>query len=140
MHVVGGTPANAVQIEQDVLSLILLFHPKGYLMADARSQPVLDNATHSAVYRIEIRQGDLYRLGKLEIAGLDEAHAKSLEKLSRLRPGDPYDATYWNGFLQEAVRHLPPTASGWKLRPEQTIHADTKTVDVRLTFSPVLSH
>src|SRR5205807_5412569 len=111
MHVVGGTPANAVQIEQDVLSLILLFHPKGYLMADARSQPVLDNATHSAVYRIEIRQGDPYRLGKLEIAGLDEAHAKSLEKLSRLRPGDPYDATYWNGFLQEAVRHLPPTAS-----------------------------
>jgi len=141
MHVVVGSPADAVQIEQDVLSLILLFHPKGYLMADARSQPVLDDAARSAVYQIEIRQRDLYRLGKLEIAGLDDARTKSLEKLSRLHPGDAYDATYWNRFLQEAARHLPPTASGgWKLRPEQTIHADTKTVDVRLTFSPVLSH
>lgn len=140
LHVAVGTPVNAVQLEQDVLSMLLLFHPKGYLMADARGKAILDDASRSVVYQIEIQQGDLFRLGKLEIVGLDDARARSLEKLSRLRPGDPYDATYWNTFVREAAHHLPPTGSGWKLHPEQTIHADTKTVDVRLTFLPVGSH
>lgn len=137
LHVPIGSPLNAVQLEQDVLSLLLLFHPKGYLTADARPREILDDTSHSAVYQIQIRQGDLYRLGKLEIAGLDDARARSLERLSRLRPGDPYDATYWNKFMQEVARQLPPTTSGWKFHHEQTIHADTKTVDVRLTFAPV---
>jgi len=140
LHVAIGSPLDAVQLEQDVLSLIRLFHPKGYLRADAKSNAVLDDATHSAACQIQIRQGDLFRLGRFEIAGLDEGHARSLEKLSQLRPGDPYDATYWTRFLQGVSRQLPPSQSGWKLRPEQTIHDDTKTVDVRLNFSPVLSH
>lgn len=134
LHAKSGEPLNAVQLEHDVLSLILLFHPKGYLMADATSEAALDDATHTAIYRVQIRQGDLYRMGKLEIAGLDEARARSLEQLSLLRSGDPYDATYWNKFLQEIGRKLPPSPSGWKFRPDQTIHSDTKTVDVRLTF------
>ncbi len=140
LHVAIGSPVNAIQLEQDVLSLILLFHPKGYLNANTSSKAVLDDAAHSAVYQIEIRQGDLYRLGKLEIAGLDDAHAGLVEGLSRLRPGDPYDGTYWNKFVQEVSRRLPPNQSGWKLRADPTIHADTKTVDVRLTFSPRASH
>lgn len=139
LHVAVGSPLNAVQLEQDIFSMLLLFHPKGYLMADMRPKAILDDASHSVVYQIQIRQGDLYRLGKLEIAGVDDAHARSLEQLSRLRPGDPYDMTYWNRFMQEVGRQLPPTASGWKLNPQQTIHADTKTVDVRLTLLPAAS-
>ena len=136
LHTAVGSPVDAVQLEQDVLGLILLFHPKGYLMADAKSNAILDDATHLAVYQIQIRQGDLYRLGRLEIAGLDEASAASLERRSRLRPGDPYDSTYWNRFLQEVGRQLPANSSGWKFKPEQTIHTDTKTVDIRLVFAP----
>jgi outer membrane protein insertion porin family len=135
IHVAVGTPLNAVQLDQDVLSLILLFHPKGYLMADATPHPILDDANHSGIYQIQIRQGEVFRLGKLEIAGLDDARASSFQQLSRLRPGDPYDATYWNTFLQEVARQLPKMAPGWMVgNPIQTIHADTKTVDVRFTF------
>ena len=139
LRVAVGGPANSVQLEQDVLGLPLLFHPKGYLRADARSKATLDDATHSAVYQIQIQQGDLYRLGKLEIAGLDPGLATWLERRSQLRPGDPYDATYWNRFMHEVGPQLPRISSGWKIKPEQTIHRDTKTVDVRLTFSPVSS-
>jgi outer membrane protein assembly factor BamA len=136
LHAEMGSPVNAVQLEQDVLALILLFHPKGYLMADTESKAILDDATHLAAYQIQIRQGDLYRLGKLEIAGLDEALAGSLERRCQLRPGDPYNSTYWNRFFQEVGRQLPASSSGWKLNPVSTIHADTKTVDVRLVFTP----
>lgn len=140
VHAAPGKPVDAVQLEQDVMALSLLFHPKGYLMAEAKSQAILDDATHLAVYQIQIQQGDLYRLGKLEIAGLDESHAVSLERRSRLRPGDPYDATYWNRFFQEINGQLPANSSGWKLNPAQTIHIDTKMVDVRLVFAPRASH
>lgn len=136
-HVAVGSPLNAVQLEQDVLSLLLLFHPKGYLLADAKSNAVLDDASRSAVYQIQIRQGDLFRLGKLELAGLDDARASTFEQLSRLHPGDPYDATYWGTYLQEVGRQLPKVAPGWIAgNAVQTIHTDTKTVDVRITFHP----
>jgi outer membrane protein insertion porin family len=137
LHVAVGDPLNAVQLEQDVLGLLLLFHPKGYLMAGVTPKTVLDDASRSAVYQIQIRQGDLFRLGKLEIAGLDDARASSFQQLSRLRPGDPYDATYWGTYLQEVGRNLPKIAPGWIVgNPVQTIHADTKMVDVRFTFHP----
>jgi len=136
MHVAPGSPVDALQLEQDVLALPWLFRPKGYLDADAEWKPILDDATHTASYQIRIIQGDLYRLGKLEIAGLDEAHVRSLERLCRLRPGDPYDSTYWSKFLQESARHLPPSASGWKAGIQSTAHKDAKTVDVKLTFLP----
>lgn len=139
LHVAIGSPANIVQLEQDVLALLLLFHPKGYLQANAKPNAVLDDASRSAVYQIEIRQGDLFRLGKLEIAGLDDTLAAAIEKRSQLRPGDPYDSTYWNRFLQDVVRQLPKNESGWKFQAQPTIRSDTKTVDVRLTFSPRLS-
>jgi outer membrane protein assembly factor BamA len=137
LHVAVGSPLNAVQLEQDALSLLLLFHPKGYLMAQVTPKAILDDASRSAVYQMQIRQGDLFRLGKLELAGLDDARASSFEQLSRLRPGDPYDATYWYTFLQEVGRNLPKMAPGWIVgNAVQTIHADTKTVDVRFTFHP----
>jgi outer membrane protein assembly factor BamA len=137
LHVAAGTPMNIVQLEQDTLSLLLQFHPKGYLMADVKPEAILDDSSHTGVYHIQIRQGDVFRLGKLEIVGLDDARARSLVQLSRLRPGDPYDATYWSSYLQDVGRKLPSLAPGWIYgNPVQTIHADTKTVDVRLTFHP----
>jgi outer membrane protein insertion porin family len=133
-HVAAGAPVNAVQLEQDALALLLLFHPMGYLNADVNPKPILDDASHLAAYEIQVRQGDLFRLGKLELAGLDEARTKSFQQLSHLRPGDPYNAYYWSIYLQDVVRKLP---AGWTVgNPIQTIHADTKTVDVRFNFHP----
>jgi outer membrane protein assembly factor BamA len=132
LHVAVGAPVNAVQLEQDALAMLLLFHPMGYLNADVNPKPILDDASHLAAYEIQIRQGDQFRLGKLELAGLDDARTISFQRLSHLRPGDPYNAYYWTIYLQEVVRKLP---AGWTVgNPIQTIHADTTTVDVRFNF------
>jgi outer membrane protein insertion porin family len=131
-----GSAVDAVELEQDVLALPMLFHAKGYLTADVAMKPILDDATHTAVYQMQIHQGDLYRMGKLEIAGLDDTHARSIEKACRLHTGDPYQPGYWNTLIQQVGPTLPPNASGWKAGAQQAIHADTKTVDVTLTFAP----
>jgi len=131
-----GTPVDALQLEQDVLALPMLFHANGYLDADARMKPALDDSTHTVAYQIQINQGDLYRLGKLEIAGLDDGHMRSVEKMCRLDHGDPYEPGYWNSLIQQALPSLPRNASGWKASAKPTVHKDTRTVDVLLTFAP----
>ena len=131
-----GSSVDAGQLEQDVLALPMLFHARGYLNAEVKMSAILDDASHAAVYQLQVNQGDLYRMGKLEIAGLDDAHARSIEKACRLHTGDPYEPGYWNTLLQQVGHSLPPNASGWKASEQQTIHNDTKTVDVTLTFAP----
>ncbi len=139
LHAKIGKPVNAVQMDQDVLGLILPFHPLGYLHADVQSKAVLDDASHTAVYQIQIRQGDVYRLGTLDVAGVDASTARAIVKMSRLKPGDPYNADYWSMLVRQAIPLLPSVESGWKARASTYVHADTKTVDVRLIFAPNLS-
>ena len=131
-----GRAVDAGQLEQDVLALPMLFHARGYLNADVKMNAILDDSTRAAVYQLQINQGDLYRLGKLEIVGLGDARARSIEKACRLHTGDPYEPGYWDTLIQQVGRSLPPSAPGWKASAQQTIHADTKTVDVTLTFAP----
>ncbi len=140
LHATVGNPLDAVQLEQDVLGFSLLLHPKGYLKADAMFRPVLDDDAHTAAVQIQVRQGALYRMGKLEIAGLDDALAASLVQRSRLHAGDPYDYTYWSRFVGENQSRLPVNDSGWKFNPLSSINEDTKTVDVKLVFAPRASH
>jgi outer membrane protein insertion porin family len=131
-----GGVVDAVQLDQDVFALPALFWAKGYLAAEVKAKALLDEPTHAAAYQMQINQGDLFTMGKLEIAGLDDAHVRSIEKLCRLHTGDTYDRSYWNTLIQQVSRSLPPSASGWKAGWQETMHADTKTVDVKLTFAP----
>ena len=131
-----GEPVDALRLEQDVLALPMLFHPKGYLLAEVRPTATVDDAGLTATYEMRVIQGDLYRLGKLEIAGLDEARVRMLLGACRMHTGDPYDRTYWNKFFQETSRHLPPNASGWRVRSQENIQHETNTVDVTLIYTP----
>jgi len=81
----GRGAVDAVQLEQAVFALPALFHAKGYLTADVKSKAIRDEATCTVVYQMQMTPGDLFTLGKLEIAGLDDAHVRSIEKLCRLR-------------------------------------------------------
>lgn len=139
LHAKAGHPLNAVQLHEEALGMLPLFHRMGYFLANAAPKAILDNATHTAVYQIQIHQGAPYRMGKLEIAGVDASHARALERLCRLRASDPYRVDYWNKFFRKALPHLPPSSSGWRVRTVQQIRSKTKTVDVRLIFSPAAS-
>jgi outer membrane protein insertion porin family len=136
LHARVGNPIDAVELEQDILLLVLFYHPEGYLTAELTPHVTLDDANYTASYQIEIRQGPLFHMAKLEIAGLTDSLAQNLAQRSRLREGNPYDPTYWQNFLHEVTSMLPETQHGWTLTPKETIHGDSKTVDVRLTFAP----
>lgn len=134
-----GRPLNELRLQQEALTLPPLFHRIGYIMANVTSKPILDEASHTAVYQIQIEQGDLYRMGTLEIDGVDPSHAEILKGICQLHSGEPFLADYWNTFVKKAFGHLPRLPSGWKARTAIKANADTKTVNVRVIFSPAAS-
>ena len=135
LHAKLGRPLNEVQLHEQALGLAHLFHVIGYVRADVTSNPILNPATHTAVYQIRIKQGVLYRMGTLEVRGVDLKHAASIRRMCPLHAGDAFRLDAWKNFLTKAFRHLPPSKSGWKVQQAMKFNDTAKTVNIRLTFS-----
>lgn len=136
VHVRPGQPADTIQMESDLEEIQALYGTKGYIAAQLRLRPEFDDAEKSVAFSVQVHEGDLYSMGQLEIAGIDPARAEALRKTSELAPGQPYDRGYWNIFISKSGRLLPSSRTPWQANREERVHADTKTVDVTLTFLP----
>jgi outer membrane protein insertion porin family len=136
VSVMPGQPADTVQMEKDLDGILQLYAARGYIAARLSFAPEFDDDAKTVAYHVQIQEGDRYSMGKLEIAGLDPVRAESLRKTSELVPGQPYNRAYWNTFISKSGRLLPASRTPWKATPKETIHAETKTVDVTLTFAP----
>lgn len=136
IHVLPSQPADTVQLGKDLEEIQRLYGLRGYITAAASFKPAFDDAAKSVVFEIEVREGDLFTMGKLEIAGVDSTRAESLKKGCDLLPGQPYNRSYWSEFISKSGRLLPAHRAGWKAIPTETINPDSKTVDVTLTFAP----
>ena len=136
VHVVPGQPVNAIQLKDDLDDISRLYGTRGYLVASVRPKPQLDDATQTATYELEVHEGDLYHMGKLEIAGIEPARVAALKEACRLRPGDAFDTSYWKTFIQEIDRYLPRLPGGWEMKFTQAVEPASKTVDVTISFAP----
>jgi len=82
---------------------------------------------------VNIVEGDLYRMGELDIEGLDtQAKARMMEAWT-LRPGQPYNADYLRNYLRDTGRLLPRGVQ-WATTVHETPDAKDKTVDVDIHF------
>jgi outer membrane protein assembly factor BamA len=135
IHLVPGKPVDAVQLNSDFFDIQDLYATKGYLRAAVSAQPLLDDSSLLAAYTLQVREGDLYRMGKLEVSGLDQARAEDVKRAFRLRAGDVFDKSYLDRYLQDVVPHLPRIGGGWKTTTRTDIREAGKTVDVTMTIS-----
>ncbi len=136
VHVLPSQPADTVQLGKDLEEIQRLYGLRGYITAAVISRTAFDDAAKSVVFEIDVREGDLYKMGKLEIAGVDSTRAEALKNFCELAPGQPYNRSYWSEFISKSGRLLPAHPAGWKAIPSETINPDSKTVDVTLTFAP----
>ena len=136
LHLNPDEPVNTTQLQMDLDSVQDAYAAKGYLLAAVTSKPTLDDAARTASYEVLVREGDLFRMGKLEITGLELFRVESLRKNCRLKTGDPYDKTYWKEFIQDSGRYLAVAPAGWKVDFKQSINEAAKTVDVTIGFVP----
>ena len=128
-----GTPADTTQLGKGISAVKELYGAKGYMYAQVRSTATLDAEKHTATFNLEVKEGPLYHMGKLEIQGLEPERTQLVQKVWELHQGDVYDASYASTFLKKHPRELA-ALNGWAARFTQTIHDDTHVVDLSLKF------
>ena len=123
-----GDPVNALQLDRDLVQARKLFGKFGREGVVIKAIPTFAAGTVS--YSLEVKEGDLYYMGKVEIEGIDAEQAGKLVQSWKLGEGQPYDNTYINQFLAHAVLKIP--GRKWEWMTFEQVDDAQKTVNVRL--------
>ncbi len=133
LHLTPGQPVDAVRLESDLEKITKLYRSRGYMTAKIKSENQFDDEKSSVAYQLDVTEGDLYKMGELEINGLDtQAKARMLAAWT-IREGEPYNADYPKKFFED-TRQLLPRGVSWGVNIHETLDAKDKTVDVEIHF------
>lgn len=132
-HLVVGQPADALRLVRDVQSLDTLYRNRGYMAAQVKPDAQIDDEKAQVHYDINITEGDLYKMGELEILGVDSPSHDRLRDAWTLQEGQPYNAGYTRKFLDDAARFLPREAR-FSVSINEELSAKDKAVDVTIHF------
>ncbi len=128
-----GAPANVIQLARDIAAGKELYGTKGYMNAQVKSTATLDNDKHTATFDLQVNEGPLYHMGKLEVQAPDAQRADLTRRVWEMHEGDIYNASYIKTFLQKHRSELA-SLNGWSINFTQTIHDDTHVVDLNLKY------
>jgi len=134
-HAQFDQPANAVQLDSDIVAMKKLYGTRGFMAAKIQPNPEFDDAASTVKYVLLIREGDVYTMGDLEIRGLDSHTTARLEDDWKLRGGDTYDSSYPKKFLEQVNKEIS-LLGDWNTSVRESVNAEEKTVDVSLRFDP----
>jgi outer membrane protein insertion porin family len=133
IHLPAGQPADAVRLVSDLEKVAKLYHTKGYMAARIAAKPLLDDDHSTVHYDLNVFEGDQFKMGELEIIGLDSQAKAHLQAAWKLGEGEPYDSEYYKKFLEETSRFVP-AAVPWDIRVHEAVNDKDKTVDVTIRF------
>jgi outer membrane protein assembly factor BamA len=125
-----GEAVNAEKLRHDLSQARKLFLKFGREACTIVPLPVF--AADTVTYTFQVKEGELYHMGRLEIAGFDAETARQLRERWKLAPGADYDNTYLQQFLVHTLTFAHGRQREWTIfeQPDDT----HKTVDVRLQF------
>ena len=127
-----GQPANAVNLDKDIEAIKRLYGSRGYMATRIVATPQINDADSTVKYVLQFHEGDVYKMGELEIRGLDSRTTESMATAWKLREGDTYDAQYPKKFTETAIGLLP--GEGWSVAIHESAEDKDKVVDVSLHF------
>ncbi len=133
LHLPFGRPADAVRLLDDVNTVGKLYRSRGYMMAQIKPDAQLDDEKSTVHYDLNVVEGDQYKMGELEILGLDTQAKARMQAAWTLREGQPYNADYPRKFLDD-TRQLLPRGVPWSISIHETPDTKDKTVDVEIRF------
>jgi outer membrane protein assembly factor BamA len=134
IHLSNGQPADAVRLIRDLEEVAKLYHTRGYMTARITPQAVLDDERSTVHYDLNVVEGDQFKMGEFEVAGLDSQAQARIEAAWKLREGEPYDSEYPKRFLNENSK-LVPGGVPWAIGIHEAVNEKDKTVDVTIRFS-----
>ncbi len=134
IHLRPGEPADAVQADHDVEALKKLYGTRGYMGAQIHPTPETSDADSTVAYIFKFQEGSIYKMGDLDVRGLDSKVTEQINAAWRLYSGQTYDSSYPKVFLDSILGQFPPDL--WKITVRETPEDQDKTVDVSLNFDP----
>lgn len=133
LHLSTGQPADAVRLLRDIETVGKLYRSRGYMTVQIKSDTQFDEEKNTVHYDLNIVEGDLYKMGDLEILGLDTQATARMQGAWTLREGQPYNADYPEKFRDDTGQLLPRGVR-WVISIHETLEAKDKTVDVEVHF------
>jgi outer membrane protein assembly factor BamA len=133
IHMAAGQPADAVRLLRDLDSVAKLYRSRGYMTVRIKPDAQFDDGKSTVHYDLNVVEGDLYKMGELEIAGLDTQARARMQGAWTLREGQPYNADYPKRFLDDTGQLLPRGVR-WNISVHESLDAKDKTVDVEIRF------
>lgn len=135
IHLRPGEPPDAAQLAKDLAAVHKVYGSRGYLAAYVTATPEMDDEQSTVSYQLDVHEGDLYKMGELEIQGLDERNTAQVQDVWQLRGGETYDSSYPQRFRDELQRQFA-LENDWNLDIHESLNQDDKTVDVTVRFDP----
>jgi len=132
IHLKPGAVANAVELEKGVQAIRRLYGTRGYMGASVQAEQQMNDTQSTVAYAIAIVEGDVYKMGEVEIRGLDSRTTARLQNDWTLRSGDIYDSSYVARFVQQAYKEI----GDWQVSVHESVDPHDKTVDVTVRFDP----
>jgi outer membrane protein assembly factor BamA len=133
LHVTPGQIANGVQLNTDFEDVRKLYTTKGYMRSTITPDLQFDDNKGTVSYRLVVNEGDLYKMGDLDIRGLDSRATTELRGKWTLASGSPYDSSYTKTFTEAAWKSLGSQVD-WTVNVHEAIDDQEKTVDVSLVY------
>jgi outer membrane protein assembly factor BamA len=133
IHLPVGQPADAVRLLRDIEKVIKLYRSRGYVTVQVKPDPQFDEEKSAVHYDLNVVEGDLYKMGELEITGLDTQAKDRMVAAWTLREGQPYNADYPQRFVEDTGQLLPRGVH-WAVTIHESPDARDKTVDVEVRF------
>ncbi len=134
IHLQPSQPANAMQTDQDVEALKKLYGARGYMGVKIRPVPEMNDGDSTVGYVFQFQEGSIYKMGDLEVRGLDSKATDRMVAAWRLLAGETYNSDYPGQFLDSISGQYP--ADQWKITVHETAEDQDKTVDISLHFDP----
>ncbi|HSZ60538.1 MAG TPA: POTRA domain-containing protein [Terriglobales bacterium] len=132
IHLPVGEPADAVRLLRDIENVTKLYRSRGYMLVQVKPDAQFDDDKSTVHYDLNVVEGDLYKMGELEILGLDTQTTAHLRAAWALPQGQPYNADYPGKFRMDTGKLLPREVQ-WAVTVHESLEKD-KTVDVEIRF------
>jgi hypothetical protein len=129
-----GDLASIYLLNQTNAAIVAAYLAAGYMDAVVLSPPILDETSHTVAYAPKVIPGEVYRVKSVTPQNLAPDAQKEFDANWRMKPGEPYSATYVEHFIQTntALPHLATYTASYQASADPATHL----VDLTITFFP----
>lgn len=100
LETASGKIFNKTALREDIDKILALYSEKGYARADVDPLINVDNEKKAANITLSLIEGDIYRVGKIEISGNTKTRDKVIRREVRLDEGDTFNSKLLNRSYQ----------------------------------------